>query len=501
MLLGVSAVSRILAQRGSADPEFAKVPFEQWLSGAGQAQIKWTARILPATLSSFQRLLAGIEVRVDGAELARRRGEGQLMIFVQLSDETGAAWQDHGTIDLEKVEAGLKSSDVLYTESAFVLPGDYRVAIAIFDTATGEHSVRKDKLHVAPLKNDPLPQAWRDLPPVEFRPAAEPPDSWFLPTLTGRLYLPLEVKRPIRIDVFVNLTPSERVSGSLRARDRNLGALLPALKTISQIDSTNASLNVTLLDLSRRRVIFHQEQVRELDWPAMKTSIEEADPGTIDVKSLADRRHNAEFFVTEVSRRIDPRQSTPPARVVIVLSSPVAFEPGEDLRPIQIAPAPDCRVFYFRFHAAHRPAGLCSAWIGWQAPSSGCPDGSGPAGGARPACVYSQAVSSAAVRCERPGAISKGAGRHAGGDGENSELIPQRPQHRPRRPGLHAVSGTVGMTLSRSTNADEPGSSRHWSVAILEEAAPARPVGAGTQQRADRRLIAWALERDEPEAV
>jgi hypothetical protein len=353
VLLGVSTVSRILAQQGSADPEFAKVPFQQWLTGAGQAQIKWTVRMLPAALSSFQRLQAGIEVRVDGVELARRRGEGQLKIFVQLNDESGAAWQDHGTIDLEKVEEGLKSSDVLYTESAFVLPGDYRVSIAIFDTATREHSVRKDKLHVPALKNDPLPQAWRDLPRVEFRPPVEPPDSWFLPTVTGRLHLPVEAKEPIRIDVVVNLTPSERASGSLRARDRNLGALLPALKTISRIDSVNASLHVALLDLWRRRVIFHQEQAKELDWPAMKDSLEESDPGTIDVKSLADRRHKARFFVTEVSRRIDPSQSTPPARVVIVLSSRVAFEPGEDLRPIQLTPVPDCRVFYFRFHGAH----------------------------------------------------------------------------------------------------------------------------------------------------
>jgi hypothetical protein len=353
VLLGVSTVSRILAQPGSADPEFAKVPFEQWLTGAGQAQIKWTAHVLPPTLSNFQRLLAGIEVRVDGAELARRRGEGQLLIFVQINDESGAAWQDHGSVDLEKIEEGLKASDVLYTESAFVLPGDYRVSIAIFDTATREHSVRKDKLHVPPLKNDPLPQAWRDLPRVEFRPPVEPPDSWFLPTVTGRLHLPLDAKEPLRIDVVVNLTPSERASGSLRARDRNLGALLPNLKTISQIDSVNTSLHVALLDLWRRRVIFHQEQAKELDWPAMSDSLEESDPGTIDVKSLANRQHKARFFVTEVSRRIDPSRSTPPARVVIVLSSPVAFESGEDLRPIQLTPAPDCRVFYFRFHATH----------------------------------------------------------------------------------------------------------------------------------------------------
>jgi hypothetical protein len=119
-------------------------------------------------------------------------------------------------------------------------------------------------------------------------------------------------------------------------------------------------LNVALLDLSRRRVIYDQDHIGELDWPAMKAAMAEADPGTIDVKSLADRQHNAAFFVTEVARRIDPAESTPPARVLIVLSGSVAFDSGEDLRPIHIKPAPDCRVFYFRFHAvqprlAHSP--------------------------------------------------------------------------------------------------------------------------------------------------
>jgi hypothetical protein len=357
VLLSVAAVAQVFAQSGSLDPAFAKVPFDQWFAGGEQAQIRWTARVSQPQLSSHQRLLAQVELQLDGADIAKRRGKGLLVMFVQLNDEEGLAYQNHGTIDLEKIEEGIKSQYLSYTQSAFVLPGDYRISLAIFDTVTGEHSVRREKLHVSPLKNDRLPDAWRDLPPVEFVPNIEPPDSWYLPMMTGRLHLPVETRHPARIEVLVNLTPSERISGPQSIQHRNLDNLIPALKAISQVDFGNAPLHVCLLDLSRRRVIFHQDDKRELDWPRIRDSLSEADPGTIDVKSLEERRHNAGFFVTEVSRRIgaDPKISPPDMpgllRVLIILSSPMEFESGEDLQPIRVGPTPDCRVFYIRYQA------------------------------------------------------------------------------------------------------------------------------------------------------
>lgn len=157
---------------GSPDPEFDKVPFQQWLAGEGQTQIRWTARVFTPILSGQQRLLARVELQLDGAELARRRGKGQMMFFIQFNDEEGLAYQGHGGIDLEKVDDNLAAANVSFTQYVFLLPGDYRVSFAIYDTATREHSVRKEKLHVAALRKDPLPDAWSDLPRAEFRPLA-----------------------------------------------------------------------------------------------------------------------------------------------------------------------------------------------------------------------------------------------------------------------------------------------------------------------------------------
>jgi hypothetical protein len=347
--LGVCAAPRIPAQSGIADPEFAKVPFEQWLEGPAQTQLKWTTHIDPATLSRFQRLTTAVHVRVDGAELVRRRGKGKVMFFVQFDDEAGTAYQDHGTIELDTVREGLSAEDVIFSDSVFVVPGDYHISIAVFFTDTGEHAVRKDKLHVAPLKNDPLPHAWRDLPHVEFRAAVDPPDSWYEPAVTGRLNLQVQPKEPVRIDVVANLSPSDEAAGPLRSQNNTLSSLLPAMKTVAQIAGEGVSLDVAMLDLSRRSTVFQEEGVHTLDWTAVKTALTEANPGTIDVKALADRKQNAAFFVSEVAKRIDPAQTEKPARVLIVLTGPMSFERGQDLRPLRITPPPNCRVFYFRF--------------------------------------------------------------------------------------------------------------------------------------------------------
>ena len=48
-------------------------------------------------------------------------------------------------------------------------------------------------------------------------------------------------------------------------QNRNLGALIPAAKVLSQVEWRNATFNIALLDLARRRVAFHQENVHDLE--------------------------------------------------------------------------------------------------------------------------------------------------------------------------------------------------------------------------------------------
>jgi hypothetical protein len=349
-LSALAACSPAFAQRDSLDSAFAGLPFDQWLGGGEQARMRWSTSVSRTRLSVHQRLLADVEIRLDGAEVARRRGPGQLLVLLQIGDQQGLRYQNHLTIDLAKVEEGVAKQDVVLTFTAFVTPGDYRVAVALYDTATREHSLKLDKLEVGPLRNDPLPGAWRDLPAVEFLLPADPPDSWYLPSMTGRLRLPLKPREPVEIELLVNLTPSELAS-SPEMRSRNLSVLVPALKAISELDRPDARLNVELLDLSRQRVVFRQDNVRVLDWTAMRRALAPGEAATIDLQSLERHRQSAAFFVAEIGRILGA--SHPSQRVLIVLSGPLAFERGVDLEPIALSPLPDGRVFYIRYHSFH----------------------------------------------------------------------------------------------------------------------------------------------------
>ena len=360
-ILGIAAIPRLVAQgqagnqEGSPDPIFSTIPFEQWLNENNQARIRWTLHLSDPELSSHQRLIVNLDVQVEGAELARRRGEGQFMILVQLSDSKSRTWQNHHAIDLDQIQAGIKPDNAVFTEPFFVLPGDYRVSVAVFDSASGEHSIIKRNLHEAPLKNDPLPDMWRNLPAVEFPGPQSSFDRWYLPSVAGRLKLAVETRHPMNVALLVNLTPPERFSASTGMQNRNLEALLPATKVLSQVDWRNARLSLELLDLARRRVTYRQENMQALDWSKASSALDHVNPGIIDVRSLANRRYSADFFLNRISRQIVfPNEAVRTPRVVIVLSSTVFFEPGVEMRPIRLASRPDVTVIYIRYHL--RPA-------------------------------------------------------------------------------------------------------------------------------------------------
>jgi hypothetical protein len=353
MVQGVPAQS-LPTPGGSADPAFKLVPFEQWFAGGEQAHIRWTTEIPDPTLSPHQRFTTRVKFKVNGEDLATRRGKGQLAMMIQFRDEKGAIWQAHDGLDLGKLNESVRANDIEYLQPLFILPGDYEVSLALFDTATGEHATARRKLHVSGLRGDPLTDAWRDLPAVEFIRTAEAPDAWYLPDIKGSLRLAARPRRPMTIDLLVNLTPTERMSGTNRGRDRNLSLLLPALKIFAQTDWGDAALRVSFLDIANRTVAFQQDKVQALDWERAKGSLTENAPGIVDVKSLENRKHNASFFVREVGRRIDgpgqAKSANDPYRVVVVLTSPVSFESGVERHPIEVAARDGFRVFYIRYH-------------------------------------------------------------------------------------------------------------------------------------------------------
>ena len=354
LALAVAGNSTVWAQEGTADPAFSAVPFNRWLADGDQTHFRWTARVSGAELSGHQRLLTKVEIEVDGAELVSRRGHGELVMMIQFQDSAERVYQAHGSIDLANVKDEAAKSNFNYAQEAFVLPGDYRVSMVIFDSKTGEHSALQKPLHVNALRNDPLPQAWKDLPAVELLHAMDAPDVWFRPDIKGRLQLPLATRRPVRVEVLMNASstgPSRGLSvGTVNTR--SLGNLLPALKVLSQVEVGGGGLRVTLLDIPKRRVIFEKDGAHPLDWEQVRGALTEADPNKIDVRALEHREQNAQFFVEQVRQRLalGGGEGEKPFRVLLVLSGPTTFNSGEDMHPIEATRDPNTKVYYLRFH-------------------------------------------------------------------------------------------------------------------------------------------------------
>jgi hypothetical protein len=338
------------AAEGSLDAAFRKVPFDEWLNGRDTGKFHWSISVAKPDFSFHQRLVSRIVIKVDGRDLEGRRGDGELVVFTQIKDSAGARYQNHHTVELSKLDEKIRSANIEALQDAFVVPGDYQVAVALLDTKTGEHAVRQTEFHVAPVKWSFFQEAWRDLPPVEFVPSDEPPDGWYHPRVQGRIGWAAPIRSAARINIILNVPPP-----SLESKESygdEMSALIPVLKAFSQTGSTTLSQQVEVVDLPRRRSVFEQHDVKELDWTRLKTALAEANPASIDLHSLMERHKGAQYFITQTRHLL--RASDQPS-VLVVLSPPVAFESGEDLDPISLEALPSCRVYWIRYRRP-RPA-------------------------------------------------------------------------------------------------------------------------------------------------
>jgi len=345
LLLIAGAASAHAPRQGSPDAVFAGLPFDEWLKRPDASHLRWTANVAEPFLSAHQRLIARLYIEVDGRELARRRGNGTLLVLVQVDDQHGRVWQNHQEMDLGKLEEGIKANDALFGQAFFVLPGDYRVAMALYDTATHEHALRTKNLHVSRLRNDPLPESWQDLPAVEFTGPTSPPDGWFLPQIRSSLHLTAEPREPARISLLVNLTPSERLTGSARVQNRNFSSLLPAAKLLSAVAWGASPFHVELADLARRKVVYEDSDAG-IDWLRASAGLAAVNPGLIDVNSLQNRWYAAQFFLDEVARQLSGGSQK---KILIVLSSAVEFTGGQDTRPVAPELAANTTIYYIRY--------------------------------------------------------------------------------------------------------------------------------------------------------
>ncbi len=143
-VLAFVALTAASGQSGQRDALFSQLPFDQWREGAKAIPIHWSADLVAPELSAFQRIAAGVRIQVDNPELPKHHA----LILAEFEDADGGVWQTHG---VTRVRARVRSERVRPARRLLRSPS------RSYDPVTQEHGFAQKKLHVAPLKADPLP--------------------------------------------------------------------------------------------------------------------------------------------------------------------------------------------------------------------------------------------------------------------------------------------------------------------------------------------------------
>ena len=133
------------AQEPTTESVFADAPFDAWQAQGPQAQVPWQIHMVADKLSFHQRLIANIQVEVPGPELLKRRGDGQILLLVQVRNGLGVSSRDFETLELSDLKPEAKRSDVEFSWQAFAVPGQYEVSVALWDKKSGEHNFMRGR--------------------------------------------------------------------------------------------------------------------------------------------------------------------------------------------------------------------------------------------------------------------------------------------------------------------------------------------------------------------
>ncbi len=345
-----------------ATEKFSEIPFEEWIAAKSVNSIPWNIEVSAPHLSIVQRLVVNFRVSIS-PKAFRSLGPGyQLAFAVRLKPAGGRYLEDGIHVGMTPMEELPKNAYVEFTGEAFVLPGEYTVGFIVYDTVTGRRSTGTRPLRVRSIARDPVPELAKNLPPVEFFHGGFVSERDSDPELRSRLFLPVPTRRPVRVEILVNCTPSVEFEGRRQAHERNVSIMLGMLKVVSQLELPNGSVRVTALDLLHRSIIFEQDNVRELDWTRLRDALAQASPLRVSVKDLEERHRNAAFFRQVLQSRLQPpprdratrsaARSDPaaePLRVILILCSPLLFPERSDLDPLPAVEGGDCRVYHLQY--------------------------------------------------------------------------------------------------------------------------------------------------------
>jgi hypothetical protein len=353
--LGAATTLPVCAQEITTESVFADAPFDKWQAEGPREQVPWQVQMQAERLSFHQRLIATIKIQLPGPELLKRNHDERIILLVEVRNGEGVSSRNYGLLELNDLKPEMKRSDVEFSWQAFAVPGQYEVAVALWDKKSGEHNFMRRLFHVDAYKGDPLPGMWRGLDAFEFwSTKRDGPEYMFHSDVEGHLHLPLATKRPVHLEVLMDLSPSAEIfHGNVGHYNRYLSMALPIFKLFSQITVSNGSRGEAALDMVQRHIPFEQDDGKDLDWPKLSKALApDNSPGVVNVKDLKNRKQSPVYLREEIERRLNHasdsagKQGGRPLQVFVIVNSPMELYSFPALPPIETGREGDCVIYF-----------------------------------------------------------------------------------------------------------------------------------------------------------
>lgn len=379
------------------------VPVEKLLRGPDRQDIPWKVQVVQ-DITLQQRHLVQVVATIRGRNYFKGVSLRDLHFVTKVADAHGS-WLDGHSEDHFKQPRDLSVRDSVHSfANLYLKPGDYTIAEIAYDSLHNAVNVWRMKLTV-PAIAALLPDLSRDLPVIEFLPGSKAAldlksadwslnspavmQSLMLDPLTlghGKAYLPIGNKKPLLIDVIVNLSddivdvgrnflapslpprcypypldldcfPPWPQRENSEAYKHDEGLALQAGNLVSQLTPEAGCVRFSAMDELRQDLIADRVDASSVDWDAISQKIASTDLNVIDVKALREKDTELRFrsFVERVNDDTYAcgLSGQKPAHVLIVVGMDMSFPPNTEIAPIRASkPKPRCYYLLMQFDGA-----------------------------------------------------------------------------------------------------------------------------------------------------
>ena len=150
---------------------------------------------------------------------------------------------------------------------------------------------------------------------------------------------------PLNVKVMVNFAPQNALSATLQPLDTN--ALVSILRNIAR-DPHIGKFSIVAFNMQEQRVVYRQDAVSQIDFPALGEALHSLDLGTVNLKKLEQKHADTDFLTDLMKHEMKPDHDQPDA--VIIAGPKVMLDDSVPPDALKEIGEPKFPVFYMNYN-------------------------------------------------------------------------------------------------------------------------------------------------------